>query len=259
MNEKKRDIGKFTWRDIVIVVSYLPVQILMAMILMAVFMAVAAAGSGAGLDSLISADGSINMDNTMILQSQVWSLFFSNLILGIVGIIIYWSYLKEQWQQFGQKWKRNVLVIIVAWLAVFVFQILFSMFVYSETSANQSALIDMFAALPMWQLILVQLAIVFFGPLVEELVCRKALFGSYKHIKIVNICMFILSSVIFGLLHYGWNGNIIEIIPYIVMGAAMAGAYWYTNNFFTTVWLHVLNNFIASSILVVSIIFGVTI
>jgi Predicted metal-dependent membrane protease len=257
MNEKKRDIGKFTWRDIVIVVSYLPVQFLMSMILMIIFMAVA--GSGAGLDSLISADGSVNMNNPVILQSQIWSLFFSNLVLGIVGMAMYWSYLKEQWQQFGQKWKRNILVIIIALLAVIVFQILFSMFVNSETSANQSSLINMFAALPMWQLILVQLSIVFFGPLVEELVCRKALFGSYKHIKIVNICMFILSSIFFGLLHYGWNGNFIEIIPYVFMGATMAGAYWYTNNFFTTVWLHILNNFIASGILVAGILFGVAI
>ena len=78
------------------------------------------------------------------------------------------------------------------------------------------------------------------NPICEEIIFR----GSFK--KSINnkylYCIF--TSLLFGLFHVIFNGDIIYIVPYALMGYCLAKVYYETDNIYTSILMHTWHNLI---------------
>ena len=250
MNEKLTKQSHFSWRDIIVIVGYFVVTFTISLLVNIVVMLVV------GFTNNGVMSNPDDFMSTILPTTTAWSLFIGGLINVIGVFLMYWQFIKDSWVRFWQSWKKNIPIIIAGYIVVMLFMYLFDTYVSSETSANQTLIEETLNNLSVFEMILMQISMVFFAPIVEEFLCRKAMFGSYKHIKIVNILLFIASSVFFGLLHYGFDGNFLVLIPYMFMGMAMATVYWLTDNIFTSIGLHFMNNGIATLLLLLSQLMG---
>jgi membrane protease YdiL (CAAX protease family) len=94
--------------------------------------------------------------------------------------------------------------------------------------------------------ILMVISAVLLGPIVEELIFRKAIFGLFKN----NTIAMIVSSFAFGIIHVLSEPSIIDlminIIPYLVMGFVFGYLYIkHERNLFVVTIVHILTNLIS--------------
>ena len=76
----------------------------------------------------------------------------------------------------------------------------------------------------------------------EELTFRYLLFGKFKPIAL-KVLMFIVSSLLFGLVHYNnVDGNLVQLIPYVAMGAYFAAVYAVSKNIWFAIGTHFIYN-----------------
>lgn len=242
----EKDLKKFTWRDVVFFISYFAIQFVVILIGTFIYMAVQI-GNGTLDPTAVSSDALTSQLSPMI----IWSTILSGVGTAILAIVLYWRLLKEQVRDFGKNWKKFAIIIVLGYVLIFGIETVFSYLVNIETSANQIALEEMFANATMLQLIGLQILVVITAPIVEEFLFRKVMFGSYKHNKIAAPIMFVLSSVMFGLFHYGFDGQFIVLIPYMIMGAVMAAAYWKTDNILVPIGIHFTNNAIGTIVILI--------
>ena len=232
---KLRKVETFGWRDIVLLLTYFILMFIVPFMVTLVIM-------------LLFNRGDVNamMRPETLLSITLWSLMISGVINSTLVISFYWRIIADSWKRFWKKGLRNIGYIILGYIVILAFNILFSTFVSSETSTNQTMLEEMFSQASKLDMLMLQLSVVIFAPLVEEFLCRKTMFGSFKDKKGWNIVMFFVSSIIFGLLHYGFDYNFLALVPYVFMGMVMAAVYWKTDNIFTAIGLHFFNNGLAA-------------
>lgn len=243
MNEKLEKMKKFGWRDIVLIVSYIASTFLIPFVIAFIFILVEIVGSGIDIND---PDSMTNIMNAVLAPATVWSSLISGLVNVVIVLALYWTYIKDAWKRFWQAWKTNIPLILGGYVLVIIVNYAFSYFINSDTSANQETIETIFANASTLETLAMLIPVTFCAPLVEEFLCRKALFGSFKHNKIIGAIMFVVSSVLFGLLHYGFDNNLIVLVPYMLMGAIMAGTYWLSDNIFTAIGLHFFNNALAA-------------
>lgn len=246
VKKKAPDLTKFTWRDIVAWVAYFGIQI--GFVFVGTIIVSVVLMTGGGIDPTAS-------DATATLMEKMGGpiIWITTIASFIIFIIIGWMYrtlLIDQWQKFWGKWKINIPIVIIGYILIIVLNVVVTSLLNIESSANQESLQQMFNSASLLQLILLQVFTVLFAPVTEEILCRKILFGNFKDNKIAAPIMFVVSSVVFGFLHYGFDGQFLSLLPYILMGAVFAVAYWKTNNLFVAIGIHFLNNFIATVMLV---------
>ncbi len=115
----------------------------------------------------------------------------------------------------------------------------------NTTSANQSSIESLLNITNPSTLIYV-VCLVIIGPLVEELVFRKAIFNIVPNKKIAAI----ISCLLFGLLHtidydYSTLELIVITLPYFFAGVAFSYVYIKTDNIVTSYILHAFLNLLA--------------
>jgi len=121
-----------------------------------------------------------------------------------------------------------------------------------SNAGNQETIEEMFDKAPVY----IYCSAVFFAPIVEELVFRRAI----KNI-IPNSLLFILTSgLIFGGLHIigtieAWY-DILYLIPYSSLGIVFAYILQKTNNIFVTIGLHFMHNGILMALEVFVLLFS---
>ena len=113
----------------------------------------------------------------------------------------------------------------------------------SSTPVNQEAIVDMLSSSG---LVFTLLSAVIIGPIVEELIFRKALFGLIKH-KYVAL---VFSSVIFGFIHVTGEATLLltlyQLIPYVSLGFVFGYLYLrHEKNIMIPIIVHMLSNFIS--------------
>jgi len=111
-------------------------------------------------------------------------------------------------------------------------------------AANQSGVQSAMMALPAFMLI----TVVFFGPVVEEIVFRQALMNIFKWKPIFNV---LLSSFLFGYIHVR-SGGFIHIIPYFLMGLVFAVMYQKNKNICHVTVLHILHNGLTAALMLLA-------
>lgn len=150
---------------------------------------------------------------------------------------------------------RTLLIVLIGlvggYCCVFIGNFITSMLSGSnDTSINEMGIREMISSKYGWMLIPTTVLI---GPIVEELVFRKALTSILRDCKINNSLVIFISSVLFGLIHVVSNGDFVQVFPYIAMGVAFGLIESNAKNIFPSTIVHVMNNYIA---IVLQIILG---
>lgn len=112
----------------------------------------------------------------------------------------------------------------------------------NDTSINEMGIREMISSKYGWLLVPTTVLI---GPIVEELVFRKALTGVLRNCKINDWAIVCITSVLFGLIHVINNGDFVQVFPYIAMGFAFGGMELFANNVVPSTIAHIMNNYIA--------------
>ncbi|MFC6255081.1 CPBP family intramembrane glutamic endopeptidase [Secundilactobacillus hailunensis] len=89
------------------------------------------------------------------------------------------------------------------------------------------------------------------APFTEEIVFRHALFYQWRGRGAVTWLMLIISSVAFGLAHWNnFHGQLVQMIPYMCVGALFGLIYYFSRN----IWQAVLTHFLFDMIQVIAVI-----
>ena len=160
--------------------------------------------------------------------------------------------LSEDFTRFKSRKKEWFIIIVVGYLYLILGNI-FSNFLSSffsdalkvpvSESLNQLTII---AALQSDGTILMMISAILFGPIIEELIFRKTIFGIFKK----NITGLIVSSLIFGTIHLVSEPSLASAIvngtAYFVMGFVFGLIYLKNDkNVFAPMIIHILSNLIA--------------
>ncbi len=185
-----------------------------------------------------------------------YGLALSNFMVYLVLLPLVWFFLrkpiKSDWLDFTSKLKSYGLAVVMGYLYILggniVSNVLSSMLskvfrIEPSTAINQLVIID---ALKSNGAIYMFVGAVILGPIVEELIFRKALFGLIKNDKTALI----VSSIIFGLVHLTNETSIatalVNGIAYIIMGFVFGYIYLKSNkNVVVVTLVHILSNLIS--------------
>lgn len=193
---------------------------------------------------------------TIIKYSTTFSIILNILIYILLGALIIplsLKYLKKDYEITGKNTytvARTISVgILIMYIVSFVSSVL-SQALTSSSSANQDGINEMTSST--WGFISLFLVIGILGPIVEELIFRRALFQVLKN----NTISIIISSLSFGLLHMSnQSGTVLDffaiLIPYVTAGFVFSSLYVISNkNILVPIACHITNN--AVSLLIVA-------
>lgn len=86
---------------------------------------------------------------------------------------------------------------------------------------------------------------VLMAPFTEEIVFRHVLFYQWKGHRIFMLLMFFVSSIAFGLVHWNnFNGDMMQMIPYMFAGAFFALIYYFSKNIWQNIMTHFFFDFV---------------
>lgn len=188
-----------------------------------------------------------HMSLEQINMNQLWLTIFSNMILLIILIFIYWKSLKEDLK----KIKGNLYSILDSgikyWLiglaVMAISNILIGLFITQAQAGNEESVQEMIhsSALSI-------IAIGILAPIIEELVFRKSFREVFQ-----NKTLFVLASgLIFGGLHVVLSLNsywdLFYIIPYSSLGIAFGYMYQKTDNIYTSIIMHIFHNTVLTTL-----------
>ena len=152
-------------------------------------------------------------------------------------------------KSYQAKWVGLIISGYLYVLAGNIFANVLSQFVYLVTGREQVEAVNQTIIMESLQgngAILMIVSAVILGPIVEELIFRKAFFGIISNQKIAVF----VSSLTFGLIHVlaepTFTDLLINIIPYVVMGFVFGYIYTKQNkNLFVVTVVHMLTNLIS--------------
>lgn len=213
-------------------------------------------------EDLLSFDliNTINLDNRLVLTSFANSLlnFIVYILLFPVLFLILSPYILKDIQEaksYQSKWLGLIIAGYLYVLAGNIFANVLTQLVYSVTGREETIAVNQAIILESLQgggAFFMIISAVILGPIVEELIFRKAFFGVISNQKVAVV----VSSFIFGLIHVlaepTFLDLVINIIPYVVIGFVFG--YIYTKhhkNLFIVTLVHMITNLIS----IVSILF----
>ncbi|OCS89272.1 CPBP family intramembrane glutamic endopeptidase [Caryophanon latum] len=176
------------------------------------------------------------------INSSSTSLIVSGVLLFIVGMIvcIYWTrdFLAGEWRVYKEKLIRNVALTILLAGGTFLVMKLAKLVVTGSVS-NTVTTADGEYGIFLLAFSLVPAVIAAFA---EELTFRYALLGKFRG-RGLRAVMFIVSSVLFGLVHLNnVSGDVVATVPYMIMGAYFGAVYMFTKNIWFAIGTHLLYN-----------------
>ncbi|MFC4771997.1 CPBP family intramembrane glutamic endopeptidase [Enterococcus hermanniensis] len=172
-----------------------------------------------------------------------WGKVLFTVVLFFVGfcvaIYLYYDVLKKDGQIFKQHLWRNLLLAVLGVLFSYIILALvrqgLSLLQVSSPDPETSLLSIQTASLG-----LVGSLTALMAPFSEEIIFRHVLFYQWRNRGIVTWLMFILSSVLFGLAHWNnFDGQLIQMIPYMFIGAWFALIYYFSKN----IWQNIMTHF----------------
>ncbi|MEH6943194.1 CPBP family intramembrane glutamic endopeptidase [Bacillus sp. JJ722] len=194
---------------------------------------------GVPLFAFIAKTMNIAVDQIKIASFAYWSIF-SFIVTLIISLFVLRKDFRSSSSLLRNREQENVSISIM-WAIMGVFLAFFSqsfaitienMLGIGAGSDNTAFLVDVVATIPIFVIVT---AIV--GPILEELVFRKIIFGSlYKKYNFVISAL--ISSFIFGFAHFEFE----HIILYTAMGFTFAFLYVKTNRILVPIFAHVAMN-----------------
>ena len=162
----------------------------------------------------------------------------------IIMISVFYKQLIHDFKIFKDYFKEYMVIILKTWIKSLILMIIISLIIQLTTSVNQSNnqqnLQEMFNVYPLF----VVLLSVFYAPLAEELMFR----GVFRKLIKNKYLFIIVSGVLFGLLHVIDDSKTLAefsfVIVYSSLGMYLASLYYKTNNLWTNISFHFLQNFL---------------
>lgn len=162
---------------------------------------------------------------------------------GFCGAIwLYRSVLRTDWREFKKHWFVNFIKavggVIASYAILLVVRSLLKPWLSSsgvpDVLSMQTATVTLIASLT-----------VLMAPFTEEIIFRHALFYQWRNRGVLTWLMFVLSAILFGLVHWNnFDGNIVAMIPYMAVGAWYALIYYWSRNIWQNILTHFLFDFI---------------
>ena len=166
---------------------------------------------------------------------------FTDLILVLLLIIIYFKELKNEFKSFKANWKLNMDTAFKYWfiglMIMCISNIVIGIITNLNTSSNEEAVQNLVNSTPYLMLFTAGIL----APIAEELTFRKGVSKLFKNKWIFAT----FSGLIFGLLHVIGSNNILEylyIIPYGSLGFFFALTYYDTKSICPSIIMHAIHN-----------------
>jgi membrane protease YdiL (CAAX protease family) len=189
-----------------------------------------------------------------LLKGQENVLSVANVLLFVFGflaaILLNRHFLAEQWRSFLKRfWLKLLLAILFVVIAQFLLSLIRTGLGLNTAKTDSLSMISIFGSL-FWSMIPALLA-----PFTEEIVFRHLLFMKFRESAkpVLFWGLWLLQSLLFGLIHWvNFNGQILQMVPYMVIGAYFGLIYYFSKN----VWQSILTHFIFNGMSLFTLIFS---
>ena len=175
---------------------------------------------------------------------------FTDLILVLILIILYFKELRKEFKIFKEKWKTSMDSAFKYWfiglMIMCISNIAIGYMTSLSTSSNEQAVQGLISTTPYLMLFTAGIL----APIAEEITFRKGIAKIFKNKWVYATA----SGLIFGLLHVIGSGNILEylyVIPYGSLGFFFALTYYDTKSIYPSIIMHAIHN---SALVLLSII-----
>ena len=166
---------------------------------------------------------------------------FTDLILVLILIILYFKELKKEFKTFKKNWKLNMDTAFKYWfiglMIMCISNIAIGLITDLSTSSNEQAVQTLVSSTPYLMLFTAGIL----APIAEELTFRKGVSKLFKNKWVYATA----SGLIFGLLHVIGSDNILEylyVIPYGSLGFFFALTYYDTKSIYPSIIMHAIHN-----------------
>ena len=166
---------------------------------------------------------------------------FTDLILVLILIVLYFKELKKEFKTFKNSWKLSMDTAFKYWfiglMIMCVSNVLIGIITNLNTSSNEQAVQALVSSTPYLMLFTAGIL----APIAEELTFRKGVSKLFKNKWVYATA----SGLIFGILHVIGSGNILEylyIIPYGSLGFFFALTYYDTKSIYPSIIMHAIHN-----------------
>lgn len=174
------------------------------------------------------------------LHANIIVSFICNLGLAVFLVFTLRSIFKNDALNIKKNLKIFIPLVVFSfafiYLGEFLCSLFYSIFDMKLTSNNQETLEKMLQT-NLLPLMLISICIT--GPIIEEIVFRKCIFGFFNK----NTAPLIISALAFGLLHVISTFDFVHVLPYIVTGLIFGGIYILSKrNIYATILAHMIAN-----------------
>jgi len=156
-------------------------------------------------------------------------------------LVVYRKVLLNDMKLFGKYWVKYLAIVVQGFLLLLLFATVGGMITGLfdvDMAANQEAANATFREMPL----LAGLYIALTGPIIEELVFRRAIQGAVKN----RVLYYLLASIIFGVLHtvieFSFPTSFAHLPSYALMGFGFAYIYRWSKNICCPIIVHVIWN-----------------
>lgn len=175
---------------------------------------------------------------------------FTDLILVLILIILYFKELRKEFKTFKDNWKMNMDTAFKYWflglMIMCISNIAIGLITSLGTSSNEQAVQGLINSTPYLMLFTAGIL----APIAEEITFRKGVSKIFKNKWVYATA----SGLIFGFLHVMGSSNPLEylyIIPYGSLGFFFALTYYDTKSIYPSIIMHAIHN---SALVLLSII-----
>ena len=166
---------------------------------------------------------------------------FTDLILVLILIILYFKELRKEFKTFKDNWKMNMDTAFKYWflglMIMCISNIAISIITSLGTSSNEQAVQGLISSTPYLMLFTAGIL----APIAEEITFRKGVSKIFKNKWVYATA----SGLIFGFLHVMGSSNPLEylyIIPYGSLGFFFALTYYDTKSIYPSIIMHAIHN-----------------
>ena len=188
-----------------------------------------------------------NLDNSKVLTIVNLSVYIIDVI---IIFIIYRKSIFKEWHKFFKNFKNYTKIAIKNWGKGFLLMILFNIIIISlvgSLASNETQNREILNQYPIFSII----AMVFLGPILEEVAFRKGFKEAFKKKEL----FLIFTAILFGAVHVineldysSWQAllssskELLFILPYATLGYFFGKAYYETDCIFTSIMAHMFHN-----------------
>ena len=184
-------------------------------------------------------------------QTQLVKVSIAVGLAFVVFLVVVWMFrdvLGSNWRLYREHIVRNIALDVVLMIAVYAVLALVRIgmkAVMGSSAAGGAADMLSFQAVTTAGIGLFGSLTVLMAPFTEELVFRHVLFYQWRGHRIVTFLMFFVSSIAFGLVHWNnFNGDVTQMVPYMVIGGFFALIYYFSRNIWQNIITHFLFDFV---------------